>query len=158
MLADAYSTDDPREIIRCGLQEIPARCRLAEGIQKVLAWNAEGIDYREAILRIHRLWDENSPYDWGHTISNAQIVAMALLWGRMDFEKSICRAVEACFDTDCNGATVGSIVGLCLGARSIPAKWASPLKDRLETCIPGFQSLSISQLARDFFTLCEEFM
>ena len=149
MLASAYTTNHPEMIIEYGLQEIPAESRLSKSVQEVLEWYAEGIDYWTAIGRIHKNWDEKSVYHWGHTISNAQIVSMALLWGEMDFEKSICRAVEACFDTDCNGATVGSIVGLCNGAKNLPEKWTSPINNKLETCIPRYQSISISRMAQD---------
>jgi len=155
MIAGAYLTANPNKIIHYGLQEIPATSRLYEAVKEVLAWHAEGIDYTEAIERIHKRWNENSAYHWGHTISNAQIVSMALLWGDMDFEKSICRAVEACFDTDCNGATVGSIIGLCNGAGKLPEKWISPLNDRLLTCIPGYQEIAISHMARDLFNNME---
>lgn len=45
-------------------------------------------------------WDENNAHHWRHTISNAQIVAMGLLWSEGDFGKGICRAVQACLDTE----------------------------------------------------------
>ena len=40
------------------------------------------------------------------------IVAIGLLWGEQRLCQTICRAVQPCFDTDCNGATAGSILGI----------------------------------------------
>ncbi len=148
MLAGAPFVKDAREVITVGLSEIPAESRLAEAIHEVLAWRAEGIDFEEAIRRVHAKWDETWGHHWCHTISNAQIVALGLLWGEDDFEKSICRAVQACFDTDCNGATVGSIYGMLHGAKALPEKWIGPLHDGLETGIAGYHFVKISDMAK----------
>ncbi|MEM0201415.1 MAG: ADP-ribosylglycohydrolase family protein [Candidatus Micrarchaeaceae archaeon] len=153
MLAVAPIFKDPKEIIMLGLSEIPENCRLSEAIKEVIIWYKKGIDYKEVIEKIHKRWDENNNYHWGHVISNAQIVTMGLLWGEGDFEKSICQSVEACFDTDCNGATVGSIVGMMLGAENLPPKWINPLNNKIETGISGYPLVKISKLARDGFNI-----
>ncbi|MDD5686980.1 MAG: ADP-ribosylglycohydrolase family protein [Elusimicrobia bacterium] len=153
MLAASAVESDIKKIIKIGLSEIPAKSRLSEGISDVMKWHEEGIDFEEAISRIHKRWDENNPHHWCHTISNAQVVVLGLLWGEGDFEKSICRAVQACFDTDCNGATVGSIVGMILGAKKLPKKWIEPLNDTLETGISGYNSVKISKIAKEGFQL-----
>jgi hypothetical protein len=151
MLAAAPLTRDVTEVIRIGLSEIPVRSRLAEGLLDVMAWRQEGVGFEEAIARIHRRWDEKNAHQWCHTISNAQIVAMGLLWSEGDFETAICRAVQACFDTDCNGATVGSVMGMMLGAKALPAKWIAPLRDSLATGVAGYHSVRISEIARAGF-------
>lgn len=148
MLASAPFVADARAVITAGLSEIPAESRLAEGVHDVMTWYDEGIDYEQAIQRIHQKWDETWSHHWCHTISNAQIVTMGLLWGENDFEKSICRAVQACFDTDCNGATVGSIFGMLHGRQSLPEKWVGPLNDGLETGIAGYHFVKISEMAQ----------
>ena len=148
MLASAPFISEAREVIIAGLSEIPQESRLAEAIHEVMAWFDEGIDFEEAIQRIHAKWDETWGHHWCHTLSNAQIVAMGLLWGENDFEKSICRAVQACFDTDCNGATVGSVFGMMHGAKALPEKWIGPLNDGLETGIPGYNFVKISEMAQ----------
>lgn len=148
MLAAAPFVKDVREVLTAGLSEIPQESRLAEAIHDVITWRDEGVDDETAIQRIHARWDETLGHHWCHTISNAQIVAMGLLWGEDDFEKSICRAVQACFDTDCNGATVGSIFGMLHGTHALPEKWISPLHDGLETGIAGYHFVKISEMAR----------
>lgn len=153
MLAAAPFAQDAREVIELGLSEIPAKSRLAEDVQQVLAWYDMGQDYEQAIQNIHAKWDETWGHHWCHTNSNAQIVTMGLLWGEGDYEKSICRAVQACFDTDCNGATVGSVMGMLHGAEALPEKWIGPLNDGLDTGIAGYYHVKISEMAERTFEM-----
>lgn len=55
-------------------------------------------------------------------------------------------AVQAGFDTDCNGATVGSIVGMIIGSSGIPAQWTSAFHNKIETTIFGVGTVSIDEL------------
>lgn len=150
MLAAAPAYDDPRDVIEVGLSEIPSNARLTEAVWDVLKWHENGVDYEEAVERVHDRWNEDcdSLYEWLHTISNAQVVAIGLLYGENDYERSICRSVQACFDTDCNGATVGSIVGMMHGADVLPEKWIKPLNDKVETSLSSYPLEEISELAR----------
>jgi len=76
------------------------------------------------------------------------LVSVGLLWGDMDFGRSVCRAVQACFDTDCNGATVGSVLGIMLGGKGIPARWTAPLNGQTETSLAGMNLVEIESLVR----------
>jgi hypothetical protein len=40
-------------------------------------------------------------------------------------------------DTDCTGATAGSLLGAVLGAKRLPKKWIEPLGVRAESYIIG---------------------
>ena len=146
MLSAAAVTEDMEEIIMAGLAQIPEKSRLTEQIRNVLEWKAEGLNWEQAIDRIHTLFNEKN-FDWVHTISNAVIVCTALLFGEKDLEKSIGIAITSAFDTDCNGATVGSVVGMLLGAKALPEKWIKPLNDRLLSSISDYGSTPISELA-----------
>ena len=148
MLAAAAVEQDMRAIITAGLGQIPARCRLAAEIQRVLDWHAAGTDYLEAVTRIHAQWDENIGHHWCHTISNAMIVALALLYGEGDFTRTLAYAVYPCFDTDCNGATAGSIFGLAHGRAAIGEYWSAPLHDTVHTSIADNTVVPLSDLCR----------
>ena len=115
MLARAAVSDDVEDVIRAGLNEIPAASRLAEAINEALDWHAQGLSADECFERIHKKYNEFDGYDWVHTISNAEIVTLCLLFAGDDCAKAICLAVDQGFDTDCNGATVGSIIGMMKG-------------------------------------------
>lgn len=149
MLAAAYIEDDWTTIIRAGLAEIPAESRLTADIEKILAAHAAGRSYEDVIQLIHTQWDERCKHHWCHANSNAQIVAVGLLWGEDDFEATITRAVMAAFDTDCNGATCGSLWGVKHGVRALPAKWTRPMRDTVHTGVAGYYKTKISVLARE---------
>ena len=83
-----------------------------------------------------------------HTINNAAVVAAALLWGEGDFTRTIGLAVQGGWDTDCNGATAGSVFGAMHGAEAIPRRWTEPLGDRVRSALFGFDGARISELAR----------
>lgn len=148
MLAEAAVTHDIFQVLEAGLGQIPSSCRLQEDIRRVTSWKREGISLEEATLRIHQQWKETNGHHWCHTNSNAMIVVMALLWGDMDFGKTICAAVQAGFDTDCNGATAGSILGMMLGKNGIPAQWTEPFPQGLSSDITGSSLTPIETLVQ----------
>ncbi|NQT89442.1 ADP-ribosylglycohydrolase family protein [bacterium] len=152
-IAAAPYCDSPEAILEAALAEIPKTCRLHADVCTAVAWRREGLAYDEAVAKIHERWDENVGHDWCHTNSNAVICAVALLWGDGDFGASICRAVQPCFDTDCNGATVGSIVGMMLGAKALPAKWTAKLNNTLKTSLVGYETVEITAIADETFKL-----
>jgi ADP-ribosylglycohydrolase len=150
MLAASFVTDDIVAVIEAGLAQIPQKSRLHEQIKNVIEWYRTGVDFDEALARIHQL-----SYSPVHTINNAMIVAAALLWGGGDFGKTICLAVQSALDTDCNGATAGSIIGMIAGVRKIPARWSEPLKDTLNTSVAGYTKVSIAAMAEETVKMIE---
>ena len=144
MLAVAAETNNIKDIILGALAEIPNTSRLYEEIRFILDTFEKGVSKEECFKAIHEKYDEYTSHAWCHTISNAMIVAASLLYGRGDYGKSICMSVEAGFDTDCNGATVGSILGMANGIKSIPEYWVKPIKDTLHTSIFGINTVKIS--------------
>ena len=144
MIAVAAVTNDIESIILGGLGEIPHTSRLYEDVMSVLEGYKAGVSKQECFEKIHEKYNENTSHGWCHTISNAMIVAAALLYGEGDYGKSICMAVETGFDTDCNGATVGSVLGMANGIESIPECWTSRINDTLHTSIFGVDTVKIS--------------
>jgi ADP-ribosylglycohydrolase len=147
MIARAAVSQDIKDIILQGLAEVPEKSRLAEGVAKVLSWHGEGIDWEAALDRIHQIYDESNSHHWCHTISNAMICAASLLWGEGDLERTIGIAICAGFDTDCNAATTGSVVGMLVGAKALPGKWIKPLNNTLKSGIDGYNLCELSDLA-----------
>ena len=148
MLAAAYVlTEDLEKVIRAGLGEIPAKSRLHADLNQVLQWRKDKLDYWQAVDQLHARWAQTNPHHWCHTNSNAQIVAMALLWGEMDYGKTVCYAVMPGFDTDCNAATAGSVLGIMLGASKLPSEWISPLNDTLKTGVAGYHEVKLTKMA-----------
>lgn len=147
MIAQAAVEKDIEKIIEAGLAQVPATSRLYESVAKVLDGWRSGMSQQACFEMIHTDWDENTTHGWCHTISNAMIVTMALLYGEGNYGKSICMAVQTCFDTDCNGATVGSILGMRDGSAAIGEEWTAPLHGKLATTIFGVGTVEIEDVA-----------
>jgi len=145
MLSAAFATDDLETVIEVGLSEIPARSRLAEAVRDTVDWSGEFGDWRDAWDRVMEKYGHYHPV---HTINNAALVLLGLLYGRRDYGRSIAISVMAGLDTDCNGATTGSILGALLGAEALPERWTRPLNDRIESFVTGFGDSRVSDLAK----------
>ena len=113
----------------------------------VLGWKDSGFTEEQTMEQIHRMYNEKNAHYWTHTVPNAMLVVAGLLYGNMDFEKSITLGTVAGFDTDCNSATIGSIVGIAMGAKNLPEKWIAPLNNKLKSGVDGFGMVEISMLA-----------
>ena len=99
--------------------------------------------FQDVIERIYCQYEEQKIHQWTHTIPNAMIATVGLLYGEDDYERSVCLTVQSAFDTDCNGGTIGSIVGMMSGINAIPDNWLQPLHVTLETNISGMGKIDI---------------
>ncbi len=141
MAAAAFDLTSPRAVIEAGLAVIPKDSRLAEAIMFTLTLPDLEPDWEKAV---DQLYAQFGHYHWVHAINNAALVAAALLYGQGDFSRSICLAVSGGWDTDCNGATVGSIVGIM--TQSIPERWSKPLNNHVRSSLRGFDYSTIDSL------------
>ena len=144
MLAAAFVESDIEQVVQIGLSEIPRNCRLAEAVHDTLAWCREFADWEQVWDRIHGKYGH---YSGVHTINNAALVVMGLFFGANDYERGIVITVRGGWDTDCTGATVGSILGAKFGAGALPEKWVGVLNDRLMSCVRDCNDNRISELA-----------
>ena len=153
VIAAVIATSDIRRSIEIGLTEIPAECRLAVGIRETLAWCDELNDY-DAVL--DRIFERYKGMHVGHTINNAALVVAGLILARDDFEVCITQVVMAGMDTDCTGATAGSIMGALWGAKNLPDKWIKPLGSVHRSYLNGLYTWDNSDIARRFTKLALE--
>jgi ADP-ribosylglycohydrolase len=149
MISAAACCPDIEKIIETGLSVIPPKSRYAAAVEKVILWNNCGKSAEEMIGLIHSEFDEAEEYYWCHVLPNAKIVCVSLLCGGGELQKTIGTALSAAFDTDCNCATAGSVIGMMLGEGALPEKWTGPLHDRIITGVDGIGTIKISQAARD---------
>lgn len=92
-----------------------------------------------AVDRLHRRFGDLPPV---HAVNNLAIVAWALAsTGADDFSAAIGNAVMAGWDTDCNGATVGGLMGL--SGAAIPDHWTRPWNGRIGSMLAGVGETSI---------------
>lgn len=144
MIAAAFRERDAKRCVEIGLSVIPRTSRLYEAVGKAVA-AAEQAGTAEELQ--DRLWEMFGAYNWVHTINNAAACAAAIVFGGGDFSQTLTAAVCCGWDTDCNGATVGSFLGAFCGASRIPEHWKQPLHDTLYSGIPDFHPVSISACA-----------
>lgn len=143
--AAAFRTADWRELIELGLAVVPARSRLAEGIR----WAMEELpgcrDFEAFMDKLDARYAGMSPV---HTINNCLIVIMALYFGLPSPDRTAALAVMGGLDTDCNGATAGSIAGLIAGRAGFGGVLAERLRDQVKPLVFGFQDTTFAELAR----------
>ena len=144
VISAAFLTDDLEEMIRIGLDQIPQHSRFAEMVAKVQQWSKENPNWQTTWDKIA---NDYGTYFWAHTLNNAAIVLMALLYGNGDLEKSLSIAVMGGWDTDCNGATVGSIIGAWKGAAALPVSWTGKMNNLMHSAVNGFDNTLITDLA-----------
>ena len=148
MIAQAAVTDNIYSIVNAGLGVIPYTSRLYKQIELLMRDFQKGMEYETCINRIYDRYPITSLHNSVHTIPNALIVVASLLYGGGDFTKTIGLAVLSGMDTDCNGATAGSVVGMINGAQKIDRVWTEPLCDTLKTDITGYSDVKISEMAQ----------
>jgi ADP-ribosylglycohydrolase len=149
MIAAGFALTDSLQVVAAGLAEIPRRSRLYAEMRQVIdicATHGNSFaNFEKVFDAIEALLGHYHPV---HTNNNAALIVAALLIGGNDFEKVITLAVAGGWDTDCNGATAGSLFGAMHGAGAIPAKWREPLHDTLYSHIFDYHPIAITECAR----------
>jgi ADP-ribosylglycohydrolase len=127
-----------------GLSVVPARSRLAEALRTARDLAGE----REWEAVVDELYARYGGYHWVHAINNTVLVAATLYAFDGDFSGGISAVVQGGWDTDTNGAAVGSVLGATLGIGRIEERWAAPLGGRFSSSLPGFDGIAIDELVR----------
>ncbi len=126
----AFIEKDIRKIIQLALARIPAESKVAQTVVMACELYDSGKTLRESRDAIV---DFNKDLGWFQAPANVGFVILGLLYGEGDFSKAICCAVNCGDDTDCTGATTGSIMGILLGREGIPSKWIEPIGETIQT-------------------------
>ena len=140
VIAAAFVEHDPYKLIEIGLSEIPERCKLSAAVREALEWKKQSPSWEEFMDRLDAKYEKMNGV---HTINNALIVLMALLYGELDLDRSCALAVMGGLDTDCNGATVGSIVGIINDS----SRLAEKLHDTIKPNFIGETEVTMTDLA-----------
>lgn len=123
----AFIENDIKKLIKIGLDQIPENSKLCTAFKDTLAWYAETADVcktRELIL------EKYGVDNFTDVVINLSFILLSLISCENSFDKAICTAVSLGYDTDCTGATVGSIFGI-LAPEKISSKWTDPIGDSL---------------------------
>lgn len=134
-LAVAHTMEEAMEQ---ALEEIPANCEAARAV----AFAHSLVGNTNAVDSIHGRYQALSPV---HTVNNLALVVWALLSHRDDYSAAIGSVVEAGWDTDCNGATVGGLWGL--QGKPVPSHWTDPWQGRIAVTLATVGELDVDTLA-----------
>ena len=133
MYTFAYFETDPTKVVELGLRCIPAKSEYARLIGDVLAYSREHPnpeDWRGAWEMLEKKWAQNDlcPDGYGKPFNidaklNGGYVALALLYGKKNFDRTLEIAVRCGQDNDCNPSTAAGILGTILGYSRIPSEY-----------------------------------
>ncbi len=140
----ALVASDVDSVLDAAAALLPPDSRLASAVRFARRAAVGATDF-EAV--VDALYERYGDLHWVHVINNAALVTAALAWGQGDPVRSICAVVSGGWDTDSNGATVGSVVGGLVGAQALPTEWTAPLANRLHTSLVGFDGIGFDALA-----------
>jgi hypothetical protein len=140
MYAAAFFESDPVKIVKTGLEAIPRESRYHQCISDVLkAYDADPDDWEAAWRLVQRNWHDN-PRLWHdksqekkHNVGaklNGAYIAIGVLFGHGDPEKTMVLATRCGQDSDCNPSSAGGIVFTALGLDKIPPKFKEGLDQK----------------------------
>jgi len=152
-ISAALVSNDLEKVIDAGLSQVPKNSRLAEVVKDVTSWSKELNNWQEVWEKTNKRYGK---YNWVHTLPNLAFVLIGLIWGKLDFKKTVSIAVMCGYDTDCNGATAGSILGALQGIKGIPEEMSKLLNNRVKSIVPGYSDMRISDLAKRTFELAKK--
>lgn len=122
MYSAAYFEDDPRKVVEAGVACIPAESPYAKTINDVLTWSKDEADWKKVWQKLEDKWDKNDvcpdgvnqPFNIDAKLNGAY-VALGLLYGERDWQKTMDVATRCGQDSDCNPASALGVLGAILG-------------------------------------------
>ncbi len=133
MAALAFTRRDMRRILDGALAQIPEKSLIARVHRDVRKWAAVSDDWRRTFDRIEKTYGYDKFGGGCHVVPNHAVMAMAFSHAPNDFHLSQQIVNTAGWDTDCNAANVGCIMGVKLGLAGINAGYdfQGPPADRI---------------------------
>ncbi len=125
----AFVLNDFRQLIDVALARIPADSRVAAMVKLACQCYDAKVPFADARQKIVAAND----LGWFQAPANIGFTVLGLLYGEGDFGKTVSLAVNCGDDTDCTGATAGSVLGIMIGRAAIPARWIEPIGERIQT-------------------------
>ncbi|MCX6325382.1 MAG: ADP-ribosylglycohydrolase family protein [Bacteroidia bacterium] len=143
----AFVEKDMNKLIQFALSAIPVECKVTTAVNTALEAKKSGKTWEQAREAVITATED---LGWFQAPRNVAFTIIGWLYGEGDFGKSICIAINCGDDTDCTGATLGSIFGIIYGTSIIPEKWKAPIGDGIKTvAVSGFEVPATLQVLTD---------
>lgn len=125
----AFVLSDREHLLDIGLSYVPEGSETRKAISAAREAYAAGEDWKAARAQVLRATPH---YNAQYSPINMGFQVIGWLYGE-DFGDAICKAVNCGYDTDCTGATLGSILGIIMGGSGLPRRWTEPLGESITT-------------------------
>jgi ADP-ribosylglycohydrolase len=143
LVAAALAADSVEQALRLALSVVPPRSRLHRALARVLSLREQGAGRVEALDWVD---EELGDYPWVHTINNAALISIGLLWGG-HFMDAVGITISGGRDTDSNAATVGSVYGALHGPDCVPPELVGTTHVHVRSAVRDFDRITIAELA-----------
>ncbi len=139
MIAEAFITDDLQKILDAGINALDKNAETYQAVQDVISWHKENPDNwkitRQNIKKKYHNKDGELPIN-NDGVNTSAIIA-AFLYGEGDFIETMKLAFNMGWDSDCNAATIETVLGVIYGYQWMD-KQGWDIKDRYwNTTRPG---------------------
>ncbi len=124
----AFFEKDIRKLLEVGLSFIPSDCRMAQAVNLVCDMYDRKENWTDTRNALVKLCED---LGWFMAPANVGFVILGLLYGEGDYKKSMLYAINCGDDTDCTGATIGSVMGIMGGMDCVPEDWAEYIGDSI---------------------------
>lgn len=141
MYAAAYFESDPRAVVEAGLACLPKRSGYALLIKDLLDVSAQNPnDWKKTWRVLQDKWDRHDPCPDGAFADfnidarlNGAYIAMGLLYGGGDFDRTMEISTRCGQDSDCNPSNSAGILGAILGYNRLPAQYRADVQSIADT-------------------------
>jgi hypothetical protein len=131
MYSLAFYMNNISEIVKEALKVIPEESDYYKCINDVINWhNKYPGDWHKTWQKLEEKWGDDLYCPDGvfrafniDTKMNSAYVVIGLLYGNMDFSKTMDIATRCGQDSDCNPASAAGILGTLIGYNNIPEQW-----------------------------------
>ncbi|MDA2928266.1 ADP-ribosylglycohydrolase family protein, partial [Acidobacteria bacterium AH-259-G07] len=136
MYAAAFFEDDPKKLVEAGKACLPNESPYTQLISDVITWSEEHpTDWIKVWNLVEEKWNKREPCPAGalHPFNidaklNGAYIALGLLYGEGDFEKTLRISTRCGQDSDCNPSNAVGILGVVLGYEGIPDHYKSGIE------------------------------
>jgi hypothetical protein len=162
MYAAAFIYNDVQKIVEAGFKALPEGSGYAEIIADLFEWHKQNpSDWKKTWQELEKKYN-NDLCPWGvHSKFNIQArlngayIALGLLYGKGDLEKTVELSTRCGQDSDCNPANAGGIVGTMLGFNNFPKKIISAMDPHMNIDFE-FTPFSIESASKECLRLALE--
>jgi ADP-ribosylglycohydrolase len=133
MVAAAFEEKDMDRILDAAIAFVPKDSTIAAVHRDVRSWCRQDKDWHRTYQRIAEKYGYDKFGGGCHMVPNHAIMVMAWCYAPDDFQQSQAIINTAGWDTDCNAANVGTVMGVKLGLAGINQHYdfQGPMADRL---------------------------